>query len=170
MMGHGGALHTFVAGMNRGRCVFTHKYHCHWNHRRPRVGFGGSHQLSPFWGQGGGVRPEGCIDPPPGSESPPSAAFRGLGGFTHQLPSGGHQPPSIDRDIRLASPAACLRHQPPSVAPRNLRLRSNPRGICVAVARASKETGERMRTVYVHSPCDVPAPLAPRLSSQCSLN
>ena len=28
------------------------------------VGFGGSCQLSPFWGRGG-VRPEGSIDPPP---------------------------------------------------------------------------------------------------------
>ena len=37
MIGHGGGLHKCVARINQGPCVLKHKYHHHWNHRRPRV-------------------------------------------------------------------------------------------------------------------------------------
>ena len=55
-----------VAGINLGPCVLKHKYHRHWNHGRPRVGFGGIlgvPSIEPLLG--GGVRLEGSIDPPP---------------------------------------------------------------------------------------------------------
>ena len=58
----GGDVH--VAGSDRGPCVLKHKYHRHWNHGRPRVGYWGVlgvPSIEPFEG---GVRPEGSIDTP----------------------------------------------------------------------------------------------------------
>ena len=54
-----------VAGINWGPCVLKHKYHRHWNHGRPQVGFWGILgvlSIEPLLGE---VRPEGSITPPP---------------------------------------------------------------------------------------------------------
>ena len=51
MEGLGGALHTCVAGIDRGPSVLKHKYHHHLSHEGPRGGFRGSRQLSPFGGE-----------------------------------------------------------------------------------------------------------------------
>ena len=56
-----------VAGINWGPCVLNHKYHRHWNHGRPRIGFWGIswvRSIKPLFGGWGGVWPEGSIDPP----------------------------------------------------------------------------------------------------------
>ena len=55
-------LHTCVAGIDWGTSVLKHKYHHHSNQEGPEVGFGGLHQLSPFWG--GGLA-KGLYRPPP---------------------------------------------------------------------------------------------------------
>ena len=72
-----------VAGINRGPCVLKHKYHRHWNHGRPWVGFWGIlgvPSIEPLLG--GGVRPEGSIPPPPrpGNENPASPVLNQITG------------------------------------------------------------------------------------------
>ena len=62
----GRALHTCVAGIDRGPSFLKHKYHRHLNHEGPEGGFGGSRQLSLFWG--GEVLATWLYRPPP----PPS--------------------------------------------------------------------------------------------------
>ena len=54
-----------VAGINWGPYVLKHKYHRHWNHGRPRFGFGGILGVLSIEPLLGGVQPEGSIDPPP---------------------------------------------------------------------------------------------------------
>ena len=64
-----------VARINRGPCVLKHKYHRHWNHGRPRVGFWGIFGVpssEPFF-SGGGVWLEGSIDPPPPRNENPAS-------------------------------------------------------------------------------------------------
>ena len=61
MEGLGGALHTCVAGIDRGPSVLKCSYHRHLNHKGPEGGFGGSHQLSPFWGGSS----QGALSTPP---------------------------------------------------------------------------------------------------------
>ena len=67
-MGH----YIHVAGIKRGPCVLKHKYHRHWNHGRPWVGFWGILgvlSIEPLLGGGlaGGLyRPP----PPPGKRKP----------------------------------------------------------------------------------------------------
>ena len=63
--------YIYVAGINLGPCVLKHKYHRHWNHGRPRVGFWGilgGPSIEPLLGGGpaGGLyRP-----PPPRKRKP----------------------------------------------------------------------------------------------------
>ena len=56
-----------VAGNNRGPCVLKHKYHRHWNHRRPRVGFWGIlgvPSIELLFGEGSGRRALSTPPPP----------------------------------------------------------------------------------------------------------
>ena len=55
------ALHTCVAGIDRGPSVLKHKYHRHLNHEGPEGGFVGSRQLS-LWGGGSS---QGALSTPP---------------------------------------------------------------------------------------------------------
>ena len=58
-----------VAGINWGPCVLKHKYHRHWNHGRPRVGFGdilGVPSIEPLLGARSGRR---ALSPPPPPET-----------------------------------------------------------------------------------------------------
>ena len=59
-----------AAGINWGPCVLKHKYLRHWNHGRPRVGFGGFWgvpSIEPFLvlGGGGGGSGQRALSTPP---------------------------------------------------------------------------------------------------------
>ena len=75
------------------------------------VGFWGSCQLSPFWGEGG-VRPEGSIDPPPRKRKPRLPCHGGRGAYASWTVSWSA---TADR-IQLPAPSAPMVMSGPSPA------------------------------------------------------